>query len=674
MYVSKALSTPKMQDQTYIPSPIIGNILRLSKDYRAMCMTNKDVFANLRTYFLRETLKKFEQEYIEDHSCADYNLKTAVKSGSMHIVTHYLRDGGRCWEDCIVNATSNGLRNMLQFFLDKYIHAWLDITLTFLDTERFSAQLTSRINNIFIHNHKCMIRATFEAVRNEHFDILTDLLPSSPSKSLDQALLFATQLDRRDYIEYLIARGATTAKNALEIAASDGNMDLVRRFVTLASDMDTALIRAAERGHHDVVRFLLDRGATGPETALNAAAERCRRDMFQYITSNYVIDIDTILREASRMDDVGLVERCVLMGAKDLNGALANAVDHRRTPNVKLLLDFGANDIQTASGFLDSGDHMTRLVLAMHENGSFMSHHGLISAIIMYRNDLVTFFVERRGLENLEDALNVAVAESNTFAISYLASRLDIEALNSACTLATELKVLRILQENGANDLNARACVFAKLGLTDVLQDAISNGADDIDAYLGWAIRRNRSETASFIVNTHHASLDLNLALETATTYQNVSTMNLLIQYGANDFNRALIQAIEWESEKMVSILLEKGADDFNSALTFAAAYGHTDMVTSLIDMGADDLNLALVSAAENEHFDIVKILAEAGATDFENAMNRTPPVYHALVKYIAEKITSVDFDWEAYIMRWEFPCVEPLRYIVKKMITRSYN
>lgn len=71
-------------------------------------------------------------------------------------------------------------------------------------------------------------------------------------------LLSACKRGYEDLVDLFLERGASTDAPALEVAAQNGNLAIVRKLLRHGAEFGQALLRAAERGWGDVVEELLD--------------------------------------------------------------------------------------------------------------------------------------------------------------------------------------------------------------------------------------------------------------------------------------------------------------------------------------------------------------------------------------------------------------------------------
>lgn len=103
---------------------------------------------------------------------------------------------------------------------------------------------------------------------------------------LNRSLSRASIFNQLDLVKYLVNRGATNINEALIHAAHDNYLPMAQYLIDHgATDLDLALVNAATTGHLGMVQYLINRGATRLDYALGAAEANGRSAVVQYLES-----------------------------------------------------------------------------------------------------------------------------------------------------------------------------------------------------------------------------------------------------------------------------------------------------------------------------------------------------------------------------------------------------
>lgn len=163
----------------------------------------------------------------------------------------------------------------------------------------------------------------------------TALIESLRSDLYARALKFAAGYGRINVVEYLIDLSGPTNKlklilnDALLVAASNGQINMARFLIQKgATDLNNALRAAAHSDHIDLARYLISNGATDIGTALIWASMGGHLPMVRFLLLTGAVkkeDLDEALIEASRMGRLDVVKELIDVGATQLIQALLTA-------------------------------------------------------------------------------------------------------------------------------------------------------------------------------------------------------------------------------------------------------------------------------------------------------------------------------------------------------------
>ncbi len=444
---------------------------------------------------------------------------------------------------------------------------------------------------------------------------------------------------------------------SLMAAIIAGDLDLANQAIEAKASIDlydwnlgySPLGMAIDRGHVDIVQFLLDAGASPHSgsistTALGLAAERGEVEMIQLLLPRG-IDVN---------EPVG----------PDGWTALLSAIKNGHRAVVQLLVTAGANVNIWSRG-------ETPILLAA--KGEEREIYNYLYPLV---NRAIRLCADRDGEQLLQTTRKRRIREQNrpVEKLIEMATAGNVDEVNRAIEFDVEI------DEIGAKGHNALMAA-AYYGHQSVLKVLLAAGADPnllSDGYdgLGYGMTALMLASGSFFANNRHlviqqliaaganinqqgakgktaimyaalagsgyrqcvetliaAGADLDLrddrghtALTLLALAENYEMFNLLLQSGASTEGLASIQLIQAATignvdrvqsliSTRVNLDLDRGA-----ALGNAAAAGHTEIVDLLIRAGAN-VNLInnsgftpIASAAYSGYSEIVKLLIDAGA------------------------------------------------------------
>ncbi|KAJ5710113.1 ankyrin [Penicillium malachiteum] len=408
--------------------------------------------------------------------------------------------------------------------------------------------------------------------------------------------------------------------NALEIAASNGRIEIVRALLgdegpfDLTEYYETTLAATAYHGQIEAMQFLIDKGALVNlplrgryESALAAAASNGQLNAVEFLI------------------DMGAAVDLPLKGR--YGSALAAAACNDRLLVVRFLIDKGA--------FVDlslQGRYGSSLAAA--------ASNGLHGAVKFLVNNGATIDLPLEG--------------------RYHGSALAAAALNG------QLWAVKCLIDEGANiDLPLQGCHGSALaavssnGMLDAIQFLVDEGATidlslktgNYGSALAAAASNGQLEAVQFLVNKG-AMVDLSLqtgvygsAIEAAAGMGRIDVVKFLAERGASFdlplqtgyFGSALAAAAFTERLDVIQFLVEKGASidlllqtgHFGSALAVAAVVGKLETVHFLVNQGATidllletgDYGSALAAAAAGGRIEIVNYMIQKGNANVNLAL-----------------------------------------------------
>ena len=368
---------------------------------------------------------------------------------------------------------------------------------------------------------------------------------------------------------------------------------------------DTALMKAARRGHVDIVKLLLNAGAD-PNIVDKSQLNNCELG-YEFGESKWGY---TALMHAISANNV-----------YDCTGK-------NRIEIVKLLLEAGADpNIQTLNGDTPLIEASQRKYME-EEIISLLLSYKADSNIKRNKRNLITsrpqydwtalIYAANEGLTKVVSLLLKAGANPN------IKDDDGVTALKRAA-LKGYTEIVSLLLKAGANPN-----IKVKNGVTALIDAAYNNHIDVVKELI--------NTKRKFIFNFRKTNLNATnrhgmTALIWAADQGHVDVVKLLLDAGADPHITeekgltALIIAADKSHTEIVRLLLDAGTDPNikdkydQTALTCAAYMGNAEVIKLLINAHSD-LNAqtkkegltALMNAADKGHVDVVKLLLDAGA------------------------------------------------------------
>ena len=209
-------------------------------------------------------------------------------------------------------------------------------------------------------------RALISAAKYGHLEIVKIILDKGATR-INTALYYATKGSHIDIIKLLIAKDSKNNKDIIILrgAARGGNLELFRLTLAKITEInpDDLLIYAIKGGNLEILKILIDKGATKWENYIHYAAiegnldivkhlydkisahrllirlatTNGHMDIINYFLTERGIDINTIMAYAASGDQLDIVKRMITKGATDFRSALSSAAASNKLKMVKFL-------------------------------------------------------------------------------------------------------------------------------------------------------------------------------------------------------------------------------------------------------------------------------------------------------------------------------------------------
>lgn len=464
-------------------------------------------------------------------------------------------------------------------------------------------------------------------------------------------------------------------KTLLSIACENGKLPMVRFLLNQGANIEheasfdaKPIYYAAKGNHFDIVKYLVDRGASTNLGFFNLspveeAAGNGNLEMVKFLVEKGYAQQGAVSKaQGSNVYDI--VKYLVEHGGNPTNGIIS-ASETGNFKLVKYLVEKGA-DISVSEkrrkGFLKGKYSVTPFERAVNNNHSE-----------------VAIYLLKQGLDK-DECFEIAYIDKANQSISdeVLAQMNDYNKAIFLPILKDDIMLLKFMLNKKAETLNARddkgnsilhAAIKSKaVSIVNYLcengtllniennekvspiQFAASTGNKEIYSKLYIAKSNTKTKDANGNYLLHHVSIGGNSEILSIVLAEkeDVNTINNLGQ-------TPLMLAVENGDINFIRILLAQEIDiskqdiEGSTVLHYASKFGKTDIVNLLLEKGMDPLQknklqeTAVSLATRNNHFKLIQLYDQKGMTDLsvKNEQGYTP-MMNAIKECNFEKIKKL--------------------------------
>jgi len=488
----------------------------------------------------------------------------------------------------------------------------------------------------------------------------------------DDALVGAISGRHRDIFEMALTRAPDREGRAAREAAKQGDFVAIRQIAKFGGNTDRAMLGAAEgqqiamlkylidagyhpglfgdpfmyhvfrNGNEEMKRIVLKRFYNAKTIQLNVACQRGDLPLVNRLVGEGVRVTPDALQLACREGQLDVVKTILNPSTRGSRGALERAMEEAakngHLPVIDLLIGKGASVKSTDCLSYAAERGFLPIVRRIRETFSLKPQlvddptetlqplRDLRSA--SYRTTTESLRRRHVGKRRLEDTPEeIQILDCVTYVDPE--GRVDVEAIvnnHGAFPRNATDPPRRSGEDHGAFPRNAT--------------DPPRRSGEDRRWYWAFdkACKAGHSPVAEFILDTCEVPPDsdaLYRGLGSACRNGHHSVVAMLIGRGSIDINLALITASQTADTDTIAMLIGRGADDLNGALAAAFAANERAAIEFLIGAGADDFNRALISACSGERLSFVRLAVANGGNAFKAAL---------MIAIEREKITFIEY------------------------------
>ena len=422
-----------------LPEELISHIFSFSRPNRALYNTSKGFRRVIeKNSLLPGTNNKIRDEFrkgnwyfisqISDQMSLDYALYGSSEGGYMEIVIMLVSRGATDFNNALFYACKGGHMNIVLFLLsyeDTDINYGLrgackggHLALALFLLERGDLELTKKL----IKDRECdpriytskflkcradeLDKAFIEACEGGNIEICMELYNRNVCDIHDYGLQNACYFGHNDLVFIIMSRRYSyedfSSSLSFQAACYGGHVNIFRTLM-LFSDYyfkDICLRIACERGHIDLVRFLLGLGCTELDEALLCACEGDHMDIVELLLDFGYENYNMGLQCACYSGKKEMVVLFLGLGANNLGDVLCYACESGNIDIVILLLD--RMKIEDEKAGINSAlyyacrEGYDDIVLLLLIRGADDLDHALLGACAAGHSDIVLLLLLRK--------------------------------------------------------------------------------------------------------------------------------------------------------------------------------------------------------------------------------------------------------------------------------------
>jgi len=399
----------------------------------------------------------------------------------------------------------------------------------------------------YLHNRLIANQQTAD-INEKEYNLLDQKQKDSLFNNMPDILKLsqAIKINNFDLVKQLVEKGASINQTAVDDAAQNNNLEMIKYLVSKGANTPAwSIASAVHSGNYELVNYLISRIGTIMNGTAKSAIASGNMEMYKYIKS----------KEPSK---------------KIYDTEMAFAAKHGRIDFIKYFIDQGV-EINTEA---------------------------LRSAVRNDQFDALKFMIEN-GKKPNNEVLNTAVENGNREIVEYLI-KLGVypnwEEVNQAASKG-DLDIFKIIFDNKAKT--------NQFYLIQPLEIAVENSHDNIVKYMLdqgvpasdkaviYAVENGDLPIVKLLIQ--HKGNPI-LALDEAVTNNNLDIVKYLVENGREISYYHVTKAVQNGNLPMVQYLVEHKGPIYPQALIAAISAGRIDIVKYLVEKGADTTDAAEIA------------------------------------------------------------------------------
>jgi Ankyrin repeats (3 copies) len=157
----------------------------------------------------------------------------------------------------------------------------------------------------------------------------------------DRGMAWAAGGGNMEIVKLMIEKGATDFNTAMENAAYGGQMEIVKFMISKGStDFDWAMIFGAEGGKMEIVKFMIEKGATDFDSTMSSAANGGHMEIVKFMIEKGATDFDGAMKIAAGGGHMEIVKFMIEKGATNFNSGMFHGAEGGHMEIVNYLKQF----------------------------------------------------------------------------------------------------------------------------------------------------------------------------------------------------------------------------------------------------------------------------------------------------------------------------------------------
>jgi Ankyrin repeats (3 copies) len=155
------------------------------------------------------------------------------------------------------------------------------------------------------------------------------------------AMAYAAEGGQIEIVKLMIEKGATDFDWAMREAAEGGRMEIVKLMIEKgATGFNNSMIWASRGGEMEIVKLMMEKGATKFNKVMVVAARGGQMEIVKLMIEKGAMDFNTVIAEAAEGGQMEIVKLMIEKGATDFDKAMENAVREGRMEIANYLEQF----------------------------------------------------------------------------------------------------------------------------------------------------------------------------------------------------------------------------------------------------------------------------------------------------------------------------------------------